>query len=193
MTTAQRGRGARRGIYICAAAALGIALCGCGGNSGTSSVAASAADGSAATGTSAPTQGSTPGTSPSAGSGTAAGSSASGPSSGSTGSGSTSSGSSGSGTSGRHSSGASDGNVTLNWLPPTENTDGTALTNLAGYDIHYGKSSHRYTQKIRVSNGGIATYVVQDLPKGRYYFSVAALNSHGTESPLSAEVIATVN
>ena len=88
---------------------------------------------------------------------------------------------------------ASSNAVTLNWMPPTENTDGTALTNLSGYDIHYGTSSGNYTQSISVANAGIATYVVANLTPGTYYFSVAAVNASGTESPLSSEVSATVN
>lgn len=88
---------------------------------------------------------------------------------------------------------ASSNAVTLNWMPPTENMDGTALTNLSGYDIHYGTSSGNYTQSISVANAGIATYVVANLTPGTYYFSVAAVNASGTESPLSSEVSATVN
>lgn len=83
--------------------------------------------------------------------------------------------------------------VTINWMPPTQNTDGTTLTNLTGYDIHYGTSSGNYTQTINVSNPGLATYVVDNLAPGTYYFTVAAVNSHGTESPLSSEVSATLN
>jgi hypothetical protein len=83
--------------------------------------------------------------------------------------------------------------VTLNWTPPTENVDGTPLTNLAGYNIHYGTASGDYTQTISVSNAGIATYVVDDLTPGKYYFAVGAVNSQGTESPVSSEVSATVN
>jgi len=88
---------------------------------------------------------------------------------------------------------ASSGAVTLNWTPPTENTDGTPLTNLAGYDIHYGTASGDYTQNVSVSNPGLATYVVDNLGPGTYYFSVAAVNSTGAESPLSPEVSMTVN
>jgi hypothetical protein len=83
--------------------------------------------------------------------------------------------------------------VTLNWTPPTENVDGSPLTNLAGYNIHYGTASGAYTQTISVSNAGIATYVVDDLTPGTYYFAVGAVNSQGTESPASSEVSATVN
>lgn len=83
--------------------------------------------------------------------------------------------------------------VTLNWTPPTENVNGTPLTNLAGYNIHYGTASGDYTQTISVSNAGIATYVVDDLTPGTYYFAVGAVNSQGTESPVSSEVSATVN
>ena len=87
----------------------------------------------------------------------------------------------------------SPGAVTINWTPPTENTDGTALTDLAGYDIHYGTASGNYTQSVSVSNAGLATYVVDNLTPGTYYFSVSAVNTSGTESPLSSEVTARVN
>ena len=83
--------------------------------------------------------------------------------------------------------------VTINWQPPTQNTDGSTLTNLSGYNIHYGTKSGNYTQTVSVSNPGLATYVVDNLAPGKYYFAVAAVNSSGTESPLSSEVAATVN
>jgi hypothetical protein len=83
--------------------------------------------------------------------------------------------------------------VTINWQPPTENMDGSALTNLSGYNIHYGTKSGDYTQTVSVSNPGLATYVVDNLSPGTYYFTVAAVNSSGTESPLSSEATATVN
>jgi hypothetical protein len=88
---------------------------------------------------------------------------------------------------------ASAGALNINWTPPTENTDGTPLTNLAGYNIHYGTAPGHYTQMITVANPGIASYVVQNLGPGTYYFAVAAVNSTGTESPLSSQVSATVN
>ncbi|HEX3843511.1 MAG TPA: fibronectin type III domain-containing protein [Steroidobacteraceae bacterium] len=88
---------------------------------------------------------------------------------------------------------ASSGAVTLNWSPPTENTDGSPLTNLAGYNIHYGTTSGDYSQTVSVSNPGLATYVVDNLGPGTYYFTIGAVSSTGAESPLSPEVATTVN
>ena len=34
----------------------------------------------------------------------------------------------------------------LTWDPPTTNTDGTTLADLAGYKIYYGQSSGNYTE-----------------------------------------------
>lgn len=166
-------------------AALGLALSACGGGTGAGSAeAASVAQSST------PVQGSVPttaGVTQDSGATSASGTSA----------GSGSPASSGGGTSA--SSGGSTAttpkvtSVTISWVPPTENTDGTTLTNLSGYDIHYGTASHKYTQTITVSNPGLARYVMANLSPGTYYFAVAAVNSSGTESPLSAEVTATVN
>ena len=85
------------------------------------------------------------------------------------------------------------GTVTLSWRPPTENTDGTALADLAGYNIHYGTQPQDYTNMIKVINPGIATYVIDNLPAGTYYFTVAAYNASGTESSFSPEVPVSVN
>ncbi len=85
------------------------------------------------------------------------------------------------------------GTVTLSWQPPTENTDGSPLMNLAGYNIHYGTQSQDYTSTVKVSNPGLTTYVLQSLPKGTYYFAVTAYNSSGVEGEYSPEVSAAVN
>lgn len=80
---------------------------------------------------------------------------------------------------------SSSGSATLSWTPPTTNTNGTSLTNLAGYRIYYGTSSSSLTNQIQIANAGTARYVVQNLAKGTYYFGVRAYNSSGTESKLS--------
>jgi hypothetical protein len=84
------------------------------------------------------------------------------------------------------------GSVTLDWTPPSENTDGTSLTNLSGYRIRYGTSASSLNQSISVSNPSVSSYVVEDLAAGTWYFSVIAINASGTESVGSNPVSATV-
>jgi len=78
------------------------------------------------------------------------------------------------------------GAATLNWTPPTENTDDTTLTNLTGYKIHYGLSPSSLTNTITINNAGISSYVIDNLSSSRtYYFSVTAINSFNVESSYS--------
>lgn len=74
------------------------------------------------------------------------------------------------------------GTASLNWTPPTQNTNGTALTNLAGYRIHYGTSATALTQVVQVANPSAVSYVVSNLTPGTYYFAVRAYSSGDTES-----------
>ena len=85
------------------------------------------------------------------------------------------------------------GSVNLSWVAPTENSDGTALTDLKGFKIHYGAQSQSYTGSIAVDNPTLTTYLVNSLPAGKYYFAVTAFNSAGLESSLSDEIAATFN
>jgi hypothetical protein len=84
------------------------------------------------------------------------------------------------------------GAATLSWTAPDQNTDGSALTNLAGYRIYYGTSENDLDQMINISNVGITAYVVDDLTAGTYYFSIRAYTSAGTESSLSNVVSDTI-
>jgi hypothetical protein len=74
------------------------------------------------------------------------------------------------------------GQATLSWTPPTQNTDGTALTNLAGYRIVYGTSSTTMTNTVQIANAGTTTYIVDNLTPGPKYFAVRSYNSAGAES-----------
>lgn len=85
------------------------------------------------------------------------------------------------------------GNVTLSWIAPTQNADGSPLTNLAGYKIHYGKNSGIYDHEIRIDSPGVTTYVVDNLVPHTYYFAATSVNSSGIESAYSGEAIRTVN
>ena len=77
------------------------------------------------------------------------------------------------------------GSATLSWTPPTTNTNGTPLTNLAGYRVRWGTAAGNYPNAVTLNNPGLATYVVGNLAPGTYYFVVTALNSSGTESQFS--------
>ena len=76
----------------------------------------------------------------------------------------------------------SNGGAELSWTPPTQNTDGSSLTNLAGYRIAYGTSPAALTQSVQVANSGITRYTFDNLSPGTYYFAVRAYTASGTES-----------
>jgi hypothetical protein len=74
------------------------------------------------------------------------------------------------------------GSASLSWTPPTQNTDGSTIANLAGFRIQYGTSATALTQTIQVANPGVASYVVTGLGSGTWYFAVKAYSSSGAES-----------
>jgi len=83
------------------------------------------------------------------------------------------------------------GSVTLSWVAPTENVDGTALTDLAGYRVYYGTGSRSYTT-MRDVPGASTTSTSLTLSSGDYYVAMTALDGEGNESAYSNEVIKTV-
>ena len=85
-------------------------------------------------------------------------------------------------------SAAGTGSVTLSWTAPTKNTDGTALTNLAGYRVHYGTSAGSYTNSVQLPNKSLTSVVIEDLTPARWYFAVKAYNTSGVESTFSGSV-----
>ena len=77
------------------------------------------------------------------------------------------------------------GSATLSWTAPTLNTDGSALTDLAGYRIYYGTSASQLNQTVDINTAGISSYVVGNLNSGNYYFAISARNAQGVESSRS--------
>jgi hypothetical protein len=75
--------------------------------------------------------------------------------------------------------------ATLSWAAPTENTNGTPDTNLAGYHIYYGTEPNDLAQTIDVPGAANTTYVITGLSPGTYYFAVNAYNGLGVDSDLS--------
>jgi hypothetical protein len=74
------------------------------------------------------------------------------------------------------------GSATLSWTAPTENTDGSPLTNLAGYHSDYGTTEGSWTSTITILEGTETSYVVSGLAPGTYYFTVVAFNTEGIDS-----------
>ena len=78
------------------------------------------------------------------------------------------------------------GSATVTWTAPTQNTDGSALTNLAGFNIYYGTSASNLNQSVQIANPGLTTYALGNLAPGAWYFAVNAYTTAGAESALSS-------
>ena len=80
------------------------------------------------------------------------------------------------------------GSATLSWTPPTENTNGSALTDLTGFIVYWGAAPGNYANSVTLANLGLTTYLVENLLSGStYYFATTAYNSLGQESSYSNE------
>jgi hypothetical protein len=77
------------------------------------------------------------------------------------------------------------GTAQLNWTAPTTNTNGTPLTDLAGFHVYYGTSQSDLSQSIDVASPSETSYTVSSLSTGTWYFAVTAYASDGTQSALS--------
>ena len=82
------------------------------------------------------------------------------------------------------------GPVQLSWAPPTENVDGSPLTDLSAYRIYYGDASRSYDQVVVVGNPAATSYTLS-LASGDYYVAMTAVDADGNESAYSNEVIKT--
>ncbi len=79
------------------------------------------------------------------------------------------------------------GSITLSWTAPTQNDDGSQITDLAAYKFYYGTSSGSYSNQLRVDNPGLTTYVIDNLTPSTYYVVATAINNSGAESSFSNE------
>ena len=81
------------------------------------------------------------------------------------------------------------GSATLSWMPPTQNADGSPLTDLAGYKVSYGTASRSYVTTLTLGSPGMNSVVIEDLKPGTYFFAVQAVNSAGVVSDFSNEAV----
>lgn len=82
----------------------------------------------------------------------------------------------------------STGTALLSWSPPTQNTDGSQLTNLAGYRIYYGTSPGNYTTVVELDDPAQTSHLVENLGPAQWYFSMSSVNDLGHESAKTAEL-----
>jgi hypothetical protein len=93
---------------------------------------------------------------------------------------------------GQEATASTGGSAAVTWSVPTQNTDGTALTDLSGYRIFYGTSPSALTRSVDVSGSATTSRTVTGLGQGTYYFAVAAVNAAGVASDVSNAVSMTV-
>lgn len=80
---------------------------------------------------------------------------------------------------------AGDQSATLRWTAPTENTDGTPLTDLAGFRIEVGQAPDSFSQSLTLQDPSATQHNFDSLPVGTWYFGVRAFNASGLESERS--------
>jgi hypothetical protein len=80
-----------------------------------------------------------------------------------------------------------DASMTLTWVQPTTNSDGSTLTNLAGYKILIGKARDQYSLTVNVSSPETTSQRIA-LASGTYYARIVSYTSDGLESAPSEEV-----
>lgn len=81
--------------------------------------------------------------------------------------------------------------VTVQWQQPTTNEDGSALNNLAGFQIKYGRQAGRYTHTVNVPTPGITSYMVEGLASGAYYFTMGSYTA-ANDASLAADELSIV-
>jgi hypothetical protein len=83
---------------------------------------------------------------------------------------------------------ATTGSATVNWVPPTQNTNGSALTNLAGIILYYGTAPTSLTQSVQLASSSQISYTIANLTAGTWYFGGVAYTNTGVKSAMSALV-----
>ncbi len=74
----------------------------------------------------------------------------------------------------------------LTWSPPSRNTNGTAVTPLAGYTVHYGTTQGALNHALVVEGASTTSYELTGLTRATWYFAISANAKDGTKGPLSS-------
>lgn len=86
-----------------------------------------------------------------------------------------------------------EGSATLTWTPPTTNTDGSPLTDLASYTLYQGNGPGDTSGPVYSGiPAGNSNYVVEPLAPGDYCWIATATNLLDVESDFSNEACKTI-
>lgn len=85
---------------------------------------------------------------------------------------------------------STDTSAVVTWSPPTTNTDGTPLTDLASYNVYWNVGDPSLVTapggKVKsVPPASTPTTTISGLTPGNWYFTVTVLNAAGVESAIS--------
>ena len=78
-----------------------------------------------------------------------------------------------------------DGDIVISWTAPTQNTNGTMLTDLAQFRIYVATSITGLAAATPAEVGAAVTTHTVRKANGRHFVAVTAVNAHGIESALS--------
>jgi Putative Ig domain len=83
---------------------------------------------------------------------------------------------------------SSTASAVIEWVPPTENTNGTPLTDLAGVRIYYGTSAASLSHMVQISSKTETSYTIGNLSAGTWYFGGVSYTTTGAQSAMSRVV-----
>jgi hypothetical protein len=76
----------------------------------------------------------------------------------------------------------------IRWQAPTQNEDGSPLTDLGGYVVYWGTQSRDYSNSYTIDSPSTTQWQA-DIAPGRYYFALTAFDGQGNESDYSNELL----
>jgi len=79
----------------------------------------------------------------------------------------------------------SSGQLAVTWNPPTTNTDGSPLVDLAGYLVYHATTAAGVASASPISIGLGSSYTITNLPAGPRYVGIKARTTGGTQSVMS--------
>jgi len=89
--------------------------------------------------------------------------------------------------------GSADAACTLNWSAPTQNEDGSTLTDLSGFKVYVGAmAGGPYVLLTTLAMSGATSYEMDGFAVGRHYLVVTAYNAEAIESRYSNEAVCRV-